>query len=147
MSDLKYLNLDIAKYLINEVEKIAAKEKIPVVIAIANAWGMPIAIHFMDNALPASLDIAINKAYTSATVRVATKNLKDLATDSGDLFGIINSNNNKIITFPGGFPLEYKGKVVGAIGVSGGNAKYDNDLACIAKEIYKEVVKCIAKVN
>ncbi|GAB6170171.1 heme-binding protein [Clostridium carnis] len=141
MSNLEYLNLKISTSIINEVEKKAKELGTPVVIAISNKWGFPIAVHFMDGALPASYDIAVNKAFTSATVRVSTKELRDLAKDRGDLFGIINTNNNKIVAFPGGFPLEVEGKVVGAIGVSGGTAEYDNKLAVLGTSIYKEVIK------
>lgn len=143
MSNLKYLNLNIATSIAKEVEKVAKTLRTPVVIAIANEWGLPIVVHFMDNALPASFDIAINKAYTSATVRLSTEDLRELARDGGELFGIGNSNNNKIVTFPGGIPLKVNGQVVGAIGVSGGTAEYDNKLAYLGKEIYEEVIKWI----
>lgn len=147
MSNEKYLNLKIAKALIEAVENQAMKKGVPVVIAVANEWGCPIAVHFMDGALPASYDIAVNKAFTSSTVRLSTEYIRDLSKDGGDLFGIINTNNNKIVAFPGGFPLEINGKVVGAIGVSGGTADYDNKLAFLGKEIYKGVENwLIAKV-
>ena len=58
----KYLNLNLAKAIIEAVEKKAEENKVPVVIAIANTWGYPIAVHFMDGALPASYDIAVNIA-------------------------------------------------------------------------------------
>lgn len=147
MSDLKYLNLKIAAGLIEEVEKIAEKCGTPVVIAVSNKWGLPIAVHFMDGALPASFDIAINKAYTSATIRLSTEELRELSKDGGELFGIINTNDNKIIAFPGGFPLKAQGEVVGGIGVSGGSAKYDNELALFAKDVYEEVVRCKVTKN
>lgn len=144
MSDLKYLNLKIAKHLIDEVEKVAQKCGVPVVIAVVNEWGTAIAVHFMDGALPASFDIAINKAYTSATVRLSTKELRDLSKDGGDLFGIINTNNNKIVAFPGGFPLKVENKVVGGIGISGGSGEYDNEIALFGEKVYREVVRWIA---
>ena len=139
MSNLKYLNLSIAVKIIDEVCKVAEELGTPIVVAVANEWGVPIAVHFMDGALPASYDIAVNKAYTSAAVRLSTEVLKELSRDGGELFGIGNTNN-KLVTFPGGFPLEAEGKIVGAVGVSGGTANYDNKLAYIAKEIYEEVV-------
>ena len=106
MSNLKYLNLSIATKVMKEVESTAEELGTPIVIAIANEWGFPIAVHFMDRALPASYDIAVNKAYTSATVRLSTEVLKELSRDGGELFGIMNTNSGKIVTFPGGFPLE-----------------------------------------
>ena len=147
LNENKYLNLKIATHVIEAVQQIANNYGTPVVIAIANEWGTPIAIHFMDEALPASFDIALNKAYTSATVRLSTEEIRELSRDGGELFGINNSNNNKIVSFPGGFPLKINENVVGGVGVSGGTAKYDNELAFLAKEIYGEVIKWMITQN
>ena len=160
LNENKCLNLKIATHVIEAVQQIANNYGTPVVIAIANEWGTPIAIHFMDEALPASFDIALNKAYTSATVRLSTEEIRELSRDGGELFGINNthikvlspfyinnSNNNKIVSFPGGFPLKINEKVVGGVGVSGGTAKYDNELAFLAKEIYGEVIKWMITQN
>ena len=147
MSSNRYLNLKIATHLIEAVEKIALEKGIPVVIAITNEWGSPIAVHFMDDALPASFDIALNKAYTCATIRLSTEELWNLSQEGGALFGINTTNNNRIVVFPGGFPLEVNGKVVGGVGVSGGTAEYDNELAFLVKEIYREVTKWIITQN
>ncbi len=141
MDKINFLNLEVSKKVIEEVENLAKNEGIPVVIAICNEWGSIIAVHFMDGALPASLDIAINKAFTSATIRIATEDLKALSIDDGELFGINNTNNNKIVAFPGGFPINQSGKIVGAIGVSGGSAEYDNKLALFGKNICEGVIQ------
>lgn len=147
MGNNKYLNLKIATHIIEAVQKIATNYGIPVVIAIANEWGTPIAIHFMDGALPASFDIALNKAYTSSTLRLSTEEVRELSRDGGELFGINNTNSNRIVSFPGGFPLKIDEKVVGGVGVSGGTAKYDNELAFLAKEIYREVIRWTVTQN
>lgn len=139
----KLISLKIATEIIKAMEVISEKNEIPITIAIANKWGLPIAVHLMDGALPASYDIAVNKAYTSATIRISTEKIRNLSKDGGDLFGINNTNGNKIISFPGGFPLSFNGEVFGAIGVSGGTADYDNKLALLGKKNYEEVVKWI----
>jgi uncharacterized protein GlcG (DUF336 family) len=48
---------------------------------------------------------------------------------AGLLFGIHVSNNSKIMIFAGGIPLKRDGKVVGAIGVSGGSGDQDHAVA------------------
>ena len=50
------------------------------------------------------------------------------------LYGIQESNNNRIITFGGGIPFHDKGKVVGALGVSGGTVEEDTYVAKYAIE-------------
>ena len=57
---------------------------------------------------------------------------KELAkhSQSGDeFFGIHVSNNGKIMIFASGIPLKRDGKVVGAIGVSGGSGDQDRAVA------------------
>ena len=47
----------------------------------------------------------------------------------GQFFGIHASNDGKIMIFAGGIPLKREGKVVGAIGVSGGSGEQDQAVA------------------
>jgi len=57
---------------------------------------------------------------------------KDLAAHSqsgGQFFGIHASNDGRIMIFAGGIPLKKDGKVVGAIGVSGGSGDQDHAVA------------------
>lgn len=39
--------------------------------------------------------------------------------------------------------LEADGKIIGALGVSGGSAKEDTELAAYGKEAFKEVLACL----
>jgi uncharacterized protein GlcG (DUF336 family) len=55
-----------------------------------------------------------------------------LATDSqpgSQFFGIQASNDGKVMIFAGGIPLKRDGKVVGAIGVSGGSGDQGHSVA------------------
>ena len=45
------------------------------------------------------------------------------------LFGIQASSQGRLIVFAGGIPLEAGGKVVGAVGVSGGSVEQDHEVA------------------
>ena len=45
--------------------------------------------------------------------------------------------------FGGGEVLEDKGKIVGALGVSGGTLEQDTELAAYGKEIFEEVLRCL----
>lgn len=93
------------------------------VICITDVSGNIIVLEKMDNALIASIDIAKDKAYTSCIFKLPTSNLQNLSIPSGELFGINNMKN--VITFGGGIPLEIKGNIIGAIGVSGGTVQQD----------------------
>ena len=49
----------------------------------------------------------------------------------------------KIVIFGGGEVLEYDGRIVGALGVSGGTAAEDTAIAAYGKEVFKEVLECL----
>ena len=82
----------------------------------------------MDNAWIGSVDISINKAWTARAFDVSTKQLAELS-QSGDQFGIHASNRGRVMIFAGGIPLKRGDQVVGAIGVSGGMGKQDQEVA------------------
>lgn len=135
------LNLSLAKEILQKVEEKAEEMGLPVVIALANEWGCIIAVHFMDGALPASYDIAVDKAYSSATIRLSTEEIGKLAQSGQSLYGIGNTNNNRIITFGGGYPLKINGRVIGGIGVSGGSAEQDNGLAAFGAGLIENIIR------
>lgn len=135
------LGLSKAVALIEEIEKKAKQRKLSVVIAVYNSSANPIAVHCMDHAYIASYDIAVNKAYTSAALKMSTMALKALSQPGQELYGIQHTNQGRIVIFGGGEPLYYKNKLVGAIGVSGGTEHEDTSLAEYGKDIIEEVMK------
>ena len=114
-----------------------------VVIAVADAAGRPVAVQSMDGAYIASFDIALNKSFTSASLKMSTAKLAELSQPGKELYGIQFTNEGKIVIFGGGEVLEADGKIIGALGVSGGSAKEDTELAAYGKEAFKEVLACL----
>lgn len=96
----------------------------PVVLAVVDQNGDVIESRRMDDALIVSVTLAPHKAYTAATVRLATHELAKVAQPGGSLYSI-DVNLPKITLVGGGFPLQKDGKVVGAVGVSGGSVEQD----------------------
>jgi uncharacterized protein GlcG (DUF336 family) len=83
----------------------------------------------MDKAWIGSVDIAINKAWTARAFDISTKQLAELSQSGDQFFGIHASNHGRVMIFAGGIPLKKDGKVVGAIGVSGGSGEQDHAVA------------------
>src|SRR5258705_3311452 len=88
-------------------------------IAIVDDGGNLVTFARMDDAWLGSIDIAQGKAYTARAFDMPTKDLAPLAQPGGPLYGIEASNRARLIVFAGGIPLVSRGRVVGAIGVSG----------------------------
>src|SRR5215212_3881812 len=123
------ITLKDARRIIAAAEKKAEQIGQPMNIAVADAGGNLIAHVRMDDAWIGSIDISIKKAYTSRAFDIATKDLAEHSQSGGQFFGIHASNDGRIMIFAGGIPLERDGKVVGAIGVSGGSGEQDHAVA------------------
>lgn len=123
------VTLKDAKNVIVAAEKKATELEQPMNIAVADAGGNLIAHVRMDNAWMGSIDIAIKKAFTARAFDIATKDLAALSQPGGQFFGIHASNEGRVMIFAGGVPLKRNGKVVGAIGVSGGSGVQDHAVA------------------
>src|ERR1700712_4698953 len=123
------ITLPDAKRIIAAAEKKAEEIKQPMNIAVVDGGGNLIAHVRMDGAWIGSVDISIKKAYTSRAFDVATKDLAQHSQSGGQFFGIHASNDGKVMIFAGGIPLLKDGKVVGAIGVSGGSGDQDHAVA------------------
>lgn len=123
------IKLADARRIIAAAEKKAEEIKQPMNIAVVDEGGNLVAFERMENAWLGSIDIAQKKAWTSRAFDITTKDL-GVNSQSGDqFFGIHASNNGKVMIFAGGIPLQQDGKVVGAIGVSGGSGEQDHAVA------------------
>ncbi len=124
------MTLALARALIARVEKKAAEMGVNAVTAVANAGARPVAVACMDDSFIASYDIALNKAYTSVALKMATKELKPLAQPGAPLYGVQQTNQGQIVIFGGGVPLyNREGRLIGGLGVSGGTEEQDTALA------------------
>jgi uncharacterized protein GlcG (DUF336 family) len=123
------IQLADARRIIAAAEKKAAEIGQPMNIAVADAGGNLVAHVRMDNAWMGSIDISIKKAWTSRAFDITTKDLATHSQSGGQFFGINASNDGKVMIFAGGIPLKKDGKVIGAIGVSGGSGDQDHAVA------------------
>lgn len=123
------ITLDEARRVIAAAERKAESIKQPMNIAVVDSGGNLLAFVRMDGAWLGSIDIAINKAFTARAFDISTKELAKLAQPGEDFYGIHASNRGRVMIFNGGIPLKRNGKVVGAIGVSGGTGKQDQSVA------------------
>jgi uncharacterized protein GlcG (DUF336 family) len=123
------ITLDDAKRVIAAAEKKAVEIGQPQNIAVADAGGNLIAHERMDGAWMGSIDISIKKAFTARAFDIPTKDLAALSQPGKPFYGIHASNEGRVMIFAGGIPLKRDGKIVGAIGVSGGSGEQDQAVA------------------
>src|ERR1700720_2651666 len=130
------IQLADARRIIAAAEKKAAEIGQPMNIAVADAGGNLIAHVRMDNAWLGSIALSIKKAWPSRAFDTATKDLAEPSQAGNQFFGIHASNDGKVMIFAGGIPLKRDGKVVGAIGVSGGSGDQDHAVATAGASVF-----------
>lgn len=123
------ITIEEAQQIISAAEHKAQEIGQPMNVAVMDAGRNLKAFHRMDGAWVASIDIAIDKAFTSAGRGLSTKEIGEMAQPGQPLFGIHTTNGGRIVIFAGGLPLTRDREVVGAIGVSGGTVDQDQEVA------------------
>jgi len=118
-----------ARKIIVAAEKKAGELGQPMNIAVADGGGNLVAHVRMDGAWLGSIDIAINKAFTARAFDISTRDLAKYSQPGGQFYGIHASNHGRVMIFAGGVPVKRAGKVVGAVGVSGGTGEQDQAVA------------------
>ena len=123
------LTLTDARRVIAAAQKKSEEVGQPMNVAVVDAGGNLLAFERMADAWLGSVDISIKKAWTSRAFDITTKDLGSNSQSGDQFFGIHASNDGKVMIFAGGIPLKQGGKVVGAIGVSGGSGAQDHAVA------------------
>jgi uncharacterized protein GlcG (DUF336 family) len=123
------MTLEDARRVIAAAERKAQEIGQPMNIAVVDEGGNLVAHVRMDNAWIGSIDISINKAWTSRAFDISTKDLAGNSQSGDQFFGIHVSNHGRVMIFAGGIPLKRGERVAGAIGVSGGSGKQDQAVA------------------
>jgi uncharacterized protein GlcG (DUF336 family) len=123
------VTLEDARRVIAAAEKQALSIGQPMNIAVVDGGGNLVAHVRMDGACIGSVDISINKAWTSRAFDIETQALGKESQPQGQFFGIHTTNDGRVTIFAGGVPLKKDGIVVGAVGVSGGTGKQDQAVA------------------
>lgn len=131
VSDKRGLTLEGAKNVITATILEAKRVNAPGgSIAVVDEGGNLLALQRLDHTFAASSNIAIGKARTSALFKKPTKVFEDAIKGGRTSMVTLGGDLQNFTPLQGGIPLEWEGKVVGAIGVSGAaSAQQDEELA------------------
>lgn len=122
------ISLERAQAAIDAVVAEAKKRGWKMNVAVVDSGGNLIAFQRMDGAMLASIQIAQRKARAAATFRRETKFFEN-AIQTNNLNYLLTLDG--VIASRGGIPLIEKGKIIGAIGCSGGTDSQD-EVVCKA---------------
>ncbi|UHQ98482.1 heme-binding protein (plasmid) [Natrinema zhouii] len=138
MRTAQTVSLETAKEILDAAESKANELGVAMNLAVTNNEGNLLAFRRMDGAKLVAASIARDKAYTAAAVKKPTEALKEGSEPGGDVYGLQSTDDNRVVTFGGGIPLESDGVVVGAVGCSGGDVSEDIAVASAGVTAFEE---------
>lgn len=119
------ISIGDARALIDRGIETAVEQGLTMAFAIVEPSGELVAFARMDDAPYASIRLAQQKASTSARLRVTTAELEERV--QGGRIALLSSD--EVIAVGGGVPILANGRIIGALGVSGGTAVQDAAIA------------------
>jgi glc operon protein GlcG len=96
-------------------------------VAIVDTAGDLVYFERMDTTQAGSVDVAIDKARSAARFKRPTKAFQDTLAGGGEGLRVLALRG--AVAVEGGVPIVIDGKIVGAIGVSGGTSQQDGQCA------------------
>ena len=121
------INIETAKKAAAPALAEARKNQWSMAVAIVDTAGDLVYFEKMDDTQVGSVDVAIAKARSAARFKRPTKAFQDALAAGGEGLRILALNG--AIPVDGGVPLVVGGKIVGAIGMSGGTSAQDGQAA------------------
>ena len=123
----------------------AAREKsrelgVDISFAVCDENGLPRVYRRYGEALVLSITLVPGKAYTAAVTQCKTKDVAAAAAEGASLMAI-QANDPRITLVAGGYPLFYRGKIAGGIGVGGGTEEQDCAIAEYVVSVFEELTK------
>jgi uncharacterized protein GlcG (DUF336 family) len=104
-------------------------------IAIVDPNGTLVYFEKMDNTQNGSANVAVDKARSAALFKRPTKAFQDALAAGGDGLRILALQG--AVPVDGGFPIIVAGKIIGAIGASGGTSAQDGQVAKAGSDAVK----------
>jgi glc operon protein GlcG len=121
------IGLDAAKKAAAPALAEARRNNWAMAIAIVDPAGELVYFERMDHTQTGSITVAIDKARSAARFKRSTKAFQDMLTAGGEGLRVLRLQG--AIPVEGGVPIAIDGKIVGAIGVSGGTSPQDGQCA------------------
>lgn len=133
------ISLDLAARIARAALEHAAAIEALVSVAVVDAGGHLVHFSRMDGAEIAGPTLAVDKAFTAVAHRIDTAELTVLTSPGGSLWGLQANGGGRYVVFGGGVPCWSDGRVVGAVGVSGGTVEQDIDCARAAEAVFESL--------
>ena len=128
------IGIEKAKEILAAAEAESKKRNWKMNIAVVDTNGEPVMFERMEGAQIASGNISIGKARTAARFRRESRVFYNAYETGHPYVGALDPG---LVPSPGGFPLIEGGKLIGAVGCSGGTGDQDAAVCKVGAEIVK----------
>jgi glc operon protein GlcG len=120
--------LESAQQVVTHAMQTAREQGLHVCVAVVDRAGHLVSFVRMDRAPLLCAQLAQDKAYTVASFGLASHEWWEMIQDDPSLVhGLIKTD--RLIVYGGGAPIIHDGELVGGVGVSGGSADQDREIA------------------
>ena len=131
------ITLDAAKKVAAPALAEASRNNWAMAVAVVDGAGDLVYFERMDATQAGSVTIAVDKARSAARFKRPTKAFQDILAAGGDGWRVLGLQG--AVPVEGGVPIVVDGKIVGAIGVSGGTSPQDGQCARAGADAFVQV--------
>jgi glc operon protein GlcG len=129
------ISLENAKKAAEPALAEARKNNWTMAVAVVDTHGTLVYFEKIDNTMNSSSQLALNKARSAAIYKRPTKVFQTALAAGGDGLRILALEG--AVPVEGGYPILIDGKIVGAIGMSGGTSAQDDQCAKVGADALK----------
>ena len=127
------IGLNEAKAIVAAAQAKAMEVGKPVTVVVVDSGGFSVASERMDGARPLTPSIAIAKAYTAAIMQRPSHMLMAWSESQPNYFAQVSRMGHQpIVATGGGLTIKKDGRILGGVGVAGGTAEDDQEIAVAA---------------
>ncbi len=122
------ISADLAQRMVAHCIDYAKQRQWDICATICDPRGHPVVLLRTDHVVVPAIQYAVDKAWTAATLGTSTEAFYQRAASRPALaMGL--SNRERVLVFPGGFPILDNGICIGGLGVSGAKDEEDVEIA------------------
>ena len=127
--DRREVGLALALRVLEAVRAEAERASLRVSAAVVDRGGNVVASARMDDAPLGAMPLAIDKAYTAVLWETPTGEFMQSTQPGGPDWGFNTTTGGRVVVYAGGLPVLENGRLIGALGVSGGTGEQDEACA------------------
>ena len=127
--DRREVGLALALRVLDAVRAEAERASLRVSAAVVDRGGNVVASARMDHTPLGAMPLAIDKAYTAVLWETPTGEFMQSTQPGGPDWGFNTTTGGRVVVYAGGLPILEDGRLIGALGVSGGTGEQDEACA------------------